>query len=560
MKKNLFLNKETIEKGFLMPQIENQKFSEAVSDVLGAVSKHVKNSETVHSFLEKQEKGIGTNCPNSPVNELVKYLASQNGQIDKTDPIVNLKFMQDFVFPVFSFERECLKGIVLSNKDITRKEKNLFMISLPICELVDKLYCRWFEKIVNNYHSLGDAEKVLYKNTLKDQLSRYDYTVFDCLGVQAVENRQTWATAFPEEIDQIVAILKDNDILEDEIISNYFSALANAYACKNISQLENLWAEVDKAWTLIPSTCSFLPVHGMENYEHPFGVSPEFRLLIRTNNGEQELVNKIKHSTSKFAYNIGVKEKLTSIADEKLKTIDLGVYITALRAGCNANFRITGQVVPNRQDILATGGKIFIDLESIKHGVNNYKEFLIKHCDSERKELFSDLLTDTGLILHTAAHECTHPMGCTEESDAMLGEKKSYLEEAKATCGGLANILENAACKEQMELVTFSVARVCRFFTTATYKNSTVKAYVNENLVMANLLINSGLVEVTNKHVKINFSKDGLYKWSVSLKEFYYEVIKGYHSANPEKITRKTDFYCQITPEIKKWMELINSK
>jgi hypothetical protein len=287
-------------------------------------------------------------------------------------------------------------------------------------------------------------------------------------------------------------------------------------------------------------------------------VSPEFRLVIKLNE-EKKVIEQTRKTSSEFALKIGVKEELTKIADEKMKNIDFGVYVTTLRAGCNANFRITGQVVPNRQEILINGGKIFIDLESLKNGVNNYKRLLTKYCEPDKKDLFINMMTVNGLMSQVLSHECSHPIGCTPESDAQLGEKKSLLEEAKATCGGLANILENSCCERKMELLVFSVARICKFFISETYKNNTVKAYVRENMVMANLILKADLVEITKKGIKIKLSKEGLEKWRLSLEKFYVDIIKSYHSSNPvKKIIEKENFYCKITPDIKKWLELVN--
>ena len=83
------------------------------------------------------------------------------------------------------------------------------------------------------------------------------------------------------------------------------------YDCRDISQLENLWHQVDEEWVKISGACRlFYQFHGMEKREHSFCVSPEFRLL-RTENGEQEIANRIKKvRRQKFASKIGIKEEL----------------------------------------------------------------------------------------------------------------------------------------------------------------------------------------------------------------------------------------------------------
>jgi len=553
MEKNLNFCTEAIREGFKKPSVKNEKLSDAVLIILNAISEHIKNSSTIRSLLEKQEKGSGTNCPDSPIEELIKYLASQNGEIDKSDSLVNLKFMEDFVSVIFGFERDCLQESIFNNQNISKKESELLITSLILCGLFDNLYCRWFEKVVITYNSLNEQEKKSYHQAIEANLANFDYTVFDYSGTTGINKRQTWAEAFPSEINPIVTILRGSNVLKNEEFAPYFLALADAYDCRDISQLENLWHQVDEEWVKISGACRFLPIHGMEKREHSFCVSPEFRLLVRTENGEQEIANRIKSSTPKFASKIGIKEELVEIASKKMEKIEMGVFVTALKAGASANFKTPSQLVPRRK---IDGGRVLLDLQAAEAHVVDCKKILTKYCEPNKKDLFSELLTAEGLIAQTISRQCTRHIGCTPENDEKLGEKKTILEEAKATCGGMASILESFSCEKRMELLAFSVAKICLFFNLKMHKDNSLQPYFNENLAMANFMINAGLVEISGKNLKIKLSKEGLDKWNVFLRDFYFDVIKSYHSTNPEKINRKKTLYCQITPEIKKWMQL----
>lgn len=553
MEKNLNFCTEAIKEGFEKPSVENEKFSDAVLIILNAVSEHIKNSPTIRSLLEKQDKGLGTNCPDSPVEELIKYLASQNGKIDKSNSLINLGFIKKFVLPVFSFERNCLQEAIFNNKNISKKEAQIFITSLVVSGLFDELYCHWFEKIIVAYDFLGQREQSFYYRDIEKELSDFDYTVFNYSQDVGITNRQTWAEAFPSEIGAIVSVLRGANILDGQEFNDYFWALADAYDCRDISQLENLWHQVDEKWVKISNSCRLLPIHGMEKREHDFCVSPEFRLLVRTENGEQKMVDQIKNSAPKFAFELGIKEELVEIASKKMENIEMGVFVTALKAGAGANFKLSGQTAPKRK---VDGVKVFLDFQAVEDHVDRCKKILTKYCEPNQKDLFSNLLTPKGLIAQTIFRQCIHYIGCTPESDERLGEKKFILEEARKTCGGAANILENFSQEEHLELLAFSVAKICSFFDAKMHKDKSFQPYFNETLAMANFIINAGLVEVSGKNLKIKLSKEGFKKWNLFLRDFYFDVIKSYHSTNSEKIDRKKTNYCQITPEIKKWIEL----
>lgn len=518
------LSRETIREGFKKPSIKNENLTQAVGIILSAVSEHLEKSEAVNSFKSK---------------------------VNQSDSSANLKFMEDFMFPVFSFERNCFQETIFENQDLRKKEAELLNSFFVLSGLFDNLYLHWFNKMIITYHSLNDQEKVSYEKAIKKAMEEkqisFKHLVFDYSSRTGITNCQTLAEAFPGEINSIVSILQSSSVLSNEDYAPYFWAIKNAYACRNLSEVEDLWKKVDEKWLAIPDTCRILPIHGTERCEHGFCVAPEFRLLIKTASEKQELLNQIKNSTSNLVEQIGVREDLAREARRIISNLNLDFFITFLRAGA---------AVANQQEIFAKGENILIDCKAIEHELDNYKKLLNKCCESDKKDLFAEMITAEGLIAQKISHQYAHKVGCTPEINLQLGEKKFILEEAKATCGGIASILENLPLNKQLELLMLSVARVCGFFASKKHKCSTNQPHFNENLAMANLMIKAGLIEVGNKNLKIKLSKEGLEKWQISLKEFYYEIIKSYHSTNPDKINRKKIFYCQITPEIRKWISL----
>lgn len=568
IRKNLF--REILRQDFVAPIIDKKMtLPGAVSIMAGAISRHISSSKHVLKYVEGVEKGPKGICPNSDISEIIKYLAEQNGQIDKSDAALNLRFLDSFLFPIFDFERDCFFSLFLENKDVADFECNLFAYSVELSRLIDELYYEWFKAIVVDYQNLPVIEKKHYDKELKNKLDYFDYTVFDYIDSEKeFFNRRSWAVAFPKIIKEIVDKLEEltDSCIEfgEKELHDYFKALSIAYACKEIENLEEVWAEVDRAWIKIPTTYRVFPIHGMENqYEHPFGVSPEYKLVIRTDYGEK-MISEIRNQTPIYASKIGIDLSLVKLAKSKLTNLDMGVFSTVMNSGVCANFRSAGQVVPNRQDILSEGGKVFMNLESSQIGMTRAQALLKSFCTPEMSDKLSKLLKIDHFLIHTIGHECNHPIGCSPESDAALGESKNRLEEAKATIGGLGVILHNKPLEKYPEVVALCIARVCRFFKKETFENPTLQPYVRENLVMANLLVYSKIVSLKSSEeiaLGIDLSNDNLRKFNFLLQDFYRYLIDKYHSSDPaSEVLKMENVYCHQNQTISNWINLVNSK
>lgn len=565
---------EIIRYDFVEPDYtQDLSLPEAVGQMSTLIAQHIKSSKHVRKYVEEIAKGKDSFCPNSPVDEIIKYLAEQNGQIDKSDAALNLKFLDSFMFPIFDFERECFLKLFTANPDASHFEANLFAYSIELGEMIDILYYEWFKGIVVPYQSLRPSQQSDYEYELKKQLDHFDctfdYTIFHYhLQTKQFHTRAAWAEEFPEIIKELVDIIEEltDSCIEfgEKELHDYFKALGEAYACRVIDDLEEKWAEVDRMWIKIPNTCRMFPIHGMENgYEHPFGVSPEYKLVVRTEYGGN-LISEIRGRTPYYAEKIGIDSYLVSLAQKKLSNLDMGVFSTAMNSGVCANFRSAGQVVPNRQDILNEGGKIFMNLEGAHNAVKVAKGLLFDNCYSEMGIKLANLITADHFLSHTIGHECNHPVGCTPQSDELLGEAKNRLEEAKATIGGLGVILDSKNVTAYPEVVALCIARVCRFFTKATYENPTMQAYVRENLAVANLLISARIVSLRNseeKYLSIDLSEDHLQNFAKLLNYFYKDVIAAYSDTDPvAKVTKLEKLYCFENQTICNWQNLVNGK
>ena len=539
---------QIIRDGFTTPHIDSSiALPDAVTIATVAVEKHIAHSSVVRDYVAALPKGLNTDCPNSSLDELVKYVANQKGVINKSDPALTLRFLKKFIVPVFEFERHEVLKAVYAIDDISQSEIQLFEGCTQLSRIVDKFWIRWFEKVTVPYQSLDDVGKKRYEHIMRNTLApQYDYTVFDYNSDKGCSNRLTWAEAFPKEIGEIVAVINSLKDLPFPVLGEYFAVLRDAYACTDITKLEKLWTRVDEIWIRIPHTARLVPVHGMESgYEHPFGVSPEFRLEVRTSE-YQELITEGRIATLAHAAAFGLSAELVSLVTQKLNQTDVSVFVTALRSGTCLNFRYAGQAVPNRQHVLVKGGRIFLDKSAWSITVRRYIKNIKEHCSPKTSIALIPFITETSNLSATTMHEYAHPVGRTEESDAELGgDGMKLCEEAKATLLGiLANEHRDSSFDNRIEIIANTVGRVLRFMNKDEINNETFAPYVRENLAAVTMLFETEVITLSSEGVEVNIDIAKSSVWFDALREFNQRILDAYQTKDVTRLIALTDRYC----------------
>jgi len=554
-------------RGFIFPNIDrSMTLSEAVKIATEAVEKHIARSPVVRAYIAALPKGSNTDCPDSSLDELVKYFADQKGIIDKSDPALTLRFLKKFIIPAFEFERLVVSNIVyLKTDDISDHEVQMFRDYMELARATDDLWAKWFEVLVVPYQSLNEIDRGRYNELVREMLSSFDYTVFDLSFEKGIIDRRTWAEAFPKEIKNILKVLdrlKERVSFKDLSLKEYFEALSNAYSCTDITQLEELWTKVDQTWVSIPRTERMIPVHGMESgYEHSFGVSPEFRLEIRTQEGQkmidEKYVSIVEHTAS-----FELPEEIVLRAKQKMERTDVSLFVPAIRSGVCVNFRYAGQAVPNRQQVVEEeGGRIFLDMASASSMVKNYTEKMAKYCHPETAKTLIPLVTDSSVISILAGHEYSHAIGCTAECYAELGSDGMKLcEEAKATLLGiLADEYCDPSSEHRLEIVASIIGRVFRFL--ADVENETVAPYVRENLVSATTLFETGVISLSLEGVVVDIEKAKSSAWFDALREFNHGVLNVYQTKDKDALNELVARYCnKERPEVAKLIAWVNGR
>lgn len=550
--------------GFERPRLPPEtEPATVINAAMHAVEEHLLASPHMRAYLEAVPKGLGTDCPDSPIDELVKYVANQKGLVDKSDPALNLRFLRTFVIPVLRLEQDAVTACLAENRDISAGEMRLFLECRTLSEAVDGLWAAWFARLVVPHHSLPKAAKEHAEQAMRGTLAQYDYTAYDYDPVKGFVGRAPWVIAFPREIAAIRSALAELKTTRLPGLADYFSALDAAYACEDIDRLEELWTLVDVAWIRIPRTVRFVPVHNIESgYEHPFGVSPEFRLEARTDI-DQGLIAARRIATAAHAATFGLKQEVIDALAPKLEHIDIGVFVTTLRAGVSCNFRYAGQAAPNRPDVTAEGARIFIDKSASVRSVGTYTAALTKHCTPATSSALSPLISGQSQTESTTTHEYAHMVGRTAQSDAALGRlPMSLCEEAKATLLGiLADEHLEPTASHRRALVANAVGRVVRFMNTALLESTTFAPYVRENLAAATMLFESGVMSLTPDGLVVHLELADGPAWFDALRVFNHGVLHAYQAHDAAALQHMAARYCSREhPQVAALIAWVNRK
>lgn len=299
----------------------------------------------------------------------------------------------------------------------------------------------------------------------------------------------------------------------------------------------------------------------MENgYLHPFGVSPNLRVEIRRT-GVGENIARIRNETRITAERLGLDEAACEYLRAKLNRLDAGAFYPVLSAGDSLESRLLGQVVPNRQEILKIGGKIFINDGSSLKTIGKNTEMALPYVteyDRAMLEQFTNHETETAL---TSGHELFHPVGLTPEiQSALSAEISGAIDEAKATLGGILTICyADAATDLRNEVFANCLACAIRYCYKNRLNDPSYAFYVNENMAVLSTMRRAGLIEFTENGIKADWARVADGRWLDEVTVFIRRVITAYRDKNTEAIKTILNEYCsRDEPFIAELIKFVN--
>ncbi|PIT88560.1 MAG: hypothetical protein COU29_02150 [Candidatus Magasanikbacteria bacterium CG10_big_fil_rev_8_21_14_0_10_36_32] len=544
-----------LRKGFVLPKIDRDtSFPYLVSLVRKAVQDHLLQSKSIRSYLAYLPKGPGTYCPNSKVSVLQEYISSQNSEIDRSDPVVFAAFMLKIIVPTVDFGHQQVLSAVKMIDDINPAEKTILRTSAIIAQSVNRLWLKWFAAVVLPFQKMTLLERQNLESRAVGYLPKPDYTVFDYdSDTESFSNRKTWAEAFPREIDIICRRLKifkwsKINSKQGSVFPAYFKALGRAYGCKKINQLKKYWEKVDQLWFKINKESRILPVHNMMyGYEHPFCVSPEFRLEIRVSN-ENIIFGDIRMAVESCVKSLIDTECLkinNSIL--ALQKIEVGMFECAIQSGAAINSPNGGEMISNSKK---EGGKILLAHSMLQSTGIYFAREIRRNCTFRTKKNLQDCFHQNAILYYYLGHEFGH---------LICGAQDIKLEEAKASAISiLANEYMEDTPEKRLSLVAVALGDVLSILNKSALNELTTDDYTRECLMLANTLFRSGVIKLTKRGIRVNLEQARSRAWFEQLEEFVYELLLAYRDNDKVNLERLTKRYCRKIGPVAELIDWIN--
>ncbi len=463
-----------------------------------------------------------------PLDLAVQYAAQRTatlGELPQDDPVKLQQFFELVVWPVVRAQDTMMLALADRSDGLSILEGILLRGMLPLAAAFDRLFFAWRAKVVVPYQ-LGLREDPGLKEVVSQACPNHYSVLVRSEGgffegklsrdVVAQLCEVPFVIAFPEEIGEITGILEVlirslRDAMGDtglplEQVSvarayrNYFRALKDAIVESNLSDTEEVWADVDWAWLKIGPNQRVMPVHMMEDgYQHPTTVAPEFRVLYRSTELAR-LITALRRAIAPFGAEAGDSEYV-----KKLEGIDADAFI--LMAGGTVDFRLAGQSVPNRSEVQEQGMKAILDVLTMKIRQAQF-EHLIRTCFGQKTlqwlEKHFSLLAH---LIAVIAHELGHPWLINAKIKPAFGAHKPSFEETKATILGLKAMLGIKASFEGQlgpEMVAYLIGEILRRFAKNMAANSTFRPYYNEAKTIATCFMGAGILYIQDGKLELN--------------------------------------------------------
>lgn len=463
-----------------------------------------------------------------------------------------------------------MRTVLTDCQDMTDFERGLAEQCLKLGDHFDCLWLQWYRRMVIPYHALSATEQKQYKIDLAASgIRKFDCTAFDYSQETGVANQQPWCQAFPAEIEAICQVLKSIVQLakrhKEPELEWYFAALAAAYACTDISQLESRWELVDRRWICLPPTHRLVPIHNMEaGYDHPLVVTPEFILLVRVPQDEV-VVRSLREQAIALNCTLAPNEAAVTETADKLTKADVFNACPLMRAGGPCHFAPYGRVIPARQDVAREGSKLFVEPLTMHYVLLLYQDCLNRYVSPALRQRCIELLTVEDLVHYSIVHDLGHFVGCTAEMEKKLGGAlMDCAEEARASVTGVC-ILTQATSSETdrllSSLVVIMTSRLLIMFVKESLTNTTLNAYQLENTYIANVFFETGVLCLTEDGLVIDFGKAKEGDWLAAFRQFAGDVLEVYQSVvdsgDISMLYEKTEDECtpsDQTNELIRWI------
>ncbi|PCJ20107.1 MAG: CiaB protein [Candidatus Cloacimonadota bacterium] len=410
------------------------------------------------------------------------------------------------------------------------------------------------KKVVNYLNEKGLIDKGHHGN-----LGDRSYSVL-------VKDGEDWKSKAYVEVfpTHVGAVVKEINILKNDLGDcsdpafhekdawiNYLGALSIAFKEKNVHNLINKWADVDRKWMKISSPIQ--PAHPLEYYEDHYRQAVALEWDVRISNPEHSTKGfrkrKLEQMAEKFYLSFGLDNKVfeetVDFSISKLDSVQLHIGRIGLFYAADYCGLPSAQVVPNDELVSKEmGKKIFAFPDNILQTLRSRPfirlgrevyglDFLKKQREItfKNKALWFQIYDIT-----TIGHEYGHILWTNEDTEAVMNKSGQYknVEEWKATTGGLVSFFMDtegeSKDKDLCEHILGDVVK--RSIGLIAWKETPeVLPYYMESLIHLKGLHDTGV---------INFDVDSQ-KLTIDLSQNKFEAIKQWYFDTYKKLV--VDFY-----------------
>lgn len=397
--------------------------------------------------------------------------------------------------------------------------------------IIDSINAEFNDKFKN----LNEAMQFIDKNRLyqNDNGTKADRSYGAVLKNPFGYSFATYAVVFESDINLIVnelnngiKILKSlakND--EHNSYINYFEKLSLAFSQRDNDLVIKAWQDTEIAWMQVKGKLQ--PAHPLEYYEdiYTHAVAPEWDLRLDDDGtlDESEFKTNVKNSFLEIYNRLNLSDE--NLKEQVLFNIDkTQLYICApmLFYGAELNGLFSAQVVPNDEKVSSMCGKKIFAFVNYVYESSKAKPFM-----KLSKEIFSrDFLNYNREILFlkpeiwkkvyeisTIGHEFGHILFIDKDTENSMNKSGAFkfIEEYKATTGGLVNFFLNETSEYKMPVFAELIARSVGLI--AWMKVDETRAYYCEGLIHLSLLFESGVLKFKNGVLDLDFSDESYNKF-----------------------------------------------
>ncbi|BCX80068.1 invasion protein CiaB [Campylobacter sp. 19-13652] len=534
---NLILKQSWQEKYELYKNLNSSIIDEGIN-ICGIKTGLKEDTEALRLAVAKRLVDLKTEAIE---NELKKLNFNQSQIKDIKKPLFKL---------ALKFNMQNLENLIeraINDGLIKGFSKALIMGVHEIGLAINEWQISWQEKIIDGtneelldkFKELSEAVKWLKQNGLfmrTPQGEAADRAYGALVKSGAGYDMRTYAEAFKDEFSAIdaaffnaIKAMKDNLNQTDELISSadaaayieYFSALKEAFACKEVNECIGKWQDAERVWMRVKAPLQV--GHPLEYYEDALthAVAPEWDLRLASNSAidENKLKSQMISTFEHFYKNLGADdESMRTQVIENIKKTQLYISAPMLFYAAELDGLFSAQVVPNDETVSSEcGKKIFAFTDHIRTASMarpfmrlSTEIFPSEFLEFNRRVLFvRPRLWKQVYNASTIGHEFGHIFFIGEQTEKLMNESGEFkfIEEYKATAGGLVNFfLNDKEVSGELRIAVFAEL-IARAVGLIAWKNvPEVRAYYCEGLIHLSLLFSSKAIEFNGTSLEVDIS------------------------------------------------------